>query len=479
VFNVSIAAGRTSERRLPHPTVAERAAAGKAARRTTPRSSHSQLTPPAGRDPVARLDAEAASRVDDLVPIRYGRMIASPFAFYRGAAAVMAEDLASTPRVGLDAQLCGDAHLMNFGGFASPERQLVFDVNDFDQTCPGPFEWDVKRLAASVEVLARDGGLGAEARRGAVLGAVGAYRRAMGGFADLTNLNMWYASLDVHSLIAELRRRRDETGARGVKRLARHAHTRDSAMALARLTHAEEGEPRITSDPPLVVPIAELVDGGVAAEALEAKLRSMFRSYRSSLPPERRVLLESFRYGDLARKVVGIGSVGTNCWILLLLGRDSGDPLFLQLKEAEPSVLEPILGRVSFASSGERVVEGQRLMQAASDIFLGWGHGDDIDGGARDFYVRQLWDWKISPSLEALSNGRVLTEYAAACGWTLARAHARSGDRVAIAAYLGGSDVFDSAIAEFATAYADVTAADHATLVAAVNEGRLEARVGV
>jgi uncharacterized protein (DUF2252 family) len=368
---------------------------------------------------------------------------------------------------------------MNFGGFASPERQLVFDVDDFDQTSLGPFEWDVKRLATSVEVLAREGRLGAPERRSAITEAVGAYRRAMRGFATRTNLEVWYARLDAQRLIAELESRHDKDEVRAVKRLARQAHTRDSARALIRLTHDEDGEPRITSDPPLVVRIADLAGGEALAEELEATLRSMFRSYRASLPPERRLLVESFTYGDLARKVVGIGSVGTNCWILLLFGRDKRDPLFLQLKEAEPSVLEPLLGQSQYASHGQRVVEGQRLMQAASDIFLGWGHGENSSGKSRDFYVRQLWDWKISPNVEALRSGGGLAQYASACGWTLARAHARSGDRVGIAAYLGSSDVFDSAVADFAAAYADVTAADHATLVAAVREGSIEARVGV
>jgi uncharacterized protein (DUF2252 family) len=458
---------------VPYLTVEERVAAGEAARGETPRSSHAALELPAGRDPIALLEAQAASRIQELVPIRYGRMLVSPLAVFRGAATVMAHDLAGVPRTGLQVQLSGDAHLLNFGGFASPERDLVFDLNDFDETLPGPFEWDVKRLAASVEVAARERELDAEARQRMVVGAARTYRRAMRSFARMTNLNVWYSRLDAQSLVAELERQRDRRGVRELDRVNQRARSHDSARALAKLTREVDGEPRIISDPPRIVPISELVDGSVSTDKLEAQLGSLFRSYRRSLARDRRTLLEGFRYGELAQKVVGIGSVGTQAWILLLLGRDDQDPLFLQIKEAQPSVLEPILGPSRLGGNGRRVVDGQRLMQSATDIFLGWIHAE-AGGRPGDYYVRQLWDWKISAVLDEL-RPRGLELYAGWCAWTLARAHARSGDRIAIAAYLGKSDTFDRAIAEFAAAYADVNERDHAALAAAVDHGHLHA----
>jgi uncharacterized protein (DUF2252 family) len=398
-------------------------------------------------------------------------MVSSPLAFFRGAATVMANDLAPLARTNLLVQLSGDAHLLNFGGFASPERSLVFDLNDFDETLPGPFEWDVKRLAASIEIAGRARGFTDADRNVAVLGAVRAYRKQMQQLAEMGNLNVWYARVDADSLAAELRGQHEDKEARKLERTAARARTNDSVRAFAKLTRTVDGEPRIVSDPPLIVPIAELSDG---APDLEARLRRIYRSYRRSLGPDRRRLLEEFRFGDLARKVVGVGSVGTRCWIILLLGRDDHDPLFLQLKEAQESVLEPHLGRSAFASHAQRVVEGQRLAQAASDIFLGWLVAEELDGVPRDFYVRQLRDWKVSIDIDRILP-RGLAIYGRWCGSTLARAHARSGDRIAIAAYLGNSDVFDRAVAHFAASYADLNEQDHAALARAVAEGRVTA----
>ena len=439
-----------------HPSVAEREARGRAARTAVPRSQQSALELSPGRDPVAVLAAQDATRLPDLVPIRYERMLASPLAFFRGAAAIMARDLAASPSSGLDAQLCGDAHLMNFGGFASPERNLVFDVNDFDETLQGPFEWDVKRLAASLDVAARTRGFRDADRTAAVLRGVRAYREAIRTFAAMGDLDVWYARLDAQAVLDELRAAHDAKVAKKLDAQIERARTNDGRRALATLTHVVDGKPRFVSEPPLVVPLA-------ADDAAATIVEEAFRSYRASLAHDRRVLLDRFSYVDVARKVVGVGSVGTRCWIMLLLGRDDGDPLILQMKEAETSVL----GKSRIANAGERVVQGQRLMQASSDIFLGWVRvAHDVDGARRDFYVRQLRDWKLSVDVEAIIP-RGLSYYATACGWTLARAHARSGDRVAIAAYLGASDRFDRAIADFAAAYADVNERDHAALAQA------------
>jgi uncharacterized protein (DUF2252 family) len=459
-------------------TVSERAASGRAARKQATRSSHAELQVAADRDPIAVLEEQARTRVPELVPVRYGRMLVSPFAFFRGATAVMANDLAPAPQAGLSAQLSGDAHLANFGGFASPERNLVFDLNDFDETLPGPFEWDVKRLAASFEVAARQRNFSTAERTEAVLGVVRTYREAMREFAGMGELDVWYSRLDARTIAAELRAAHDRKLERTVRGAAAKAQTKDRMRALAKLTEEVDGEPRLVSDPPLIVPLRELVASEEPAR-LESQLRAAFRRYRRTLPHDLRALLEGFRSVDLARKVVGVGSVGTRSWLLLLLGRDDRDPLFLQIKEAETSVLEPLLGRSRFANHGQRVVEGQRLMQASSDIFLGWVRAEgDLDGGLRDFYVRQLWDWKSSVDVETiLPHG--LGVYAMACGWTLARAHARSGDRIAITAYLGKSDRFDRAIAAFAAAYADLNEKDHQALVEAVAAGRVRATEGV
>ncbi|HEY1370571.1 MAG TPA: DUF2252 domain-containing protein, partial [Gaiellaceae bacterium] len=411
---------------------------------------------------------------------RYGRMLVSAFTFYRGAAMLMAHDLVATPRSGLNVQLCGDAHCSNFGGFASPERAMVFDLNDFDESHPGPFEWDVKRLATSFEIAGRDRNFSDADRQAAVLTVTRSYRESMRSFAEMRNLDLWYSRLDVTDLAARIKAERDKKVAKNLERGVAKAQTKDSMKAFAKLTHVVDGEPRIISDPPLIVPVEDMEDiAGRDPEAIVNEIRELLRIYRRSLQGDRRHLLEGYRFVDLARKVVGVGSVGTRCWIALFLGRDEGDPLFLQIKEAGPSVLEPYLGRSRFKNSGQRVVEGQRLMQASSDIFLGWLHVKaGFDGRARDFYVRQLWDWKASADLETILPSGLLL-YAQACGWTLARAHARSGDRVAIAAYLGQGDVFDRAIAEFAVGYADVNQRDYETLVAAAKSGRIPVQEGV
>ncbi len=451
----------------------ERAAAGRAARSGARRSSHAAWEPPADRaDPVAILERQAASRVPELVPIRYGRMSASPFAFFRGAAAVMAADLAATPASGLRVQACGDAHLSNFGAFAAPDRRLVFDLNDFDESLPGPWEWDVKRLAASFAIAARENGLKRKQRAEIVLTAARTYREAMRGFASLRNLEVWYARLDVEAVMGGIEAEAPKA-VKKVRRGAEKARSKDSLRALEKLTHEVDGELRIVSQPPLIVPVEELLAEDETRD-LRQTLLGVLDSYRESLPADRRHLLDGYRFRHIARKVVGVGSVGTRAWVVLLTGADDGDPLFLQAKEAEASVLEPYVGASRFKNHGRRVVEGQRLMQAASDIFLGWCPAVGLDGRRRDFYVRQLWDWKRSAEVETL-DPRGLDIYARMCGWTLARAHARSGDRVAIAAYLGGGDAFEEAIAAFSELYADQSERDHAALLAAIDAGRVEA----
>ena len=461
-------------------TAAERAARGKAARASVPRTSHAVFEPAADRpDPVALLEEQAATRVPELVPIRWGRMLVSPFTYYRGAALPMASDLATTPVSGLPVQACGDAHLSNFGIFGSAERRLVFDVNDFDETLPGPWEWDVKRLAASLEVAARDNGFPAKQRRDIVLAAVASYRLAMRGFAAMTNMEVWYARTDVEQLRADLdaqmtgrqRKRFDE----GVAK----ARTSDSMRAVAKLTRVVDGRPQIISDPPLLVPAVELLPDEEARAAFVAQLGRLIAQYRRTLETDRRYLLETFEPCDLARKVVGVGSVGTRCWIMLFLGRDTADPLFLQVKEAEKSVLSRFVGASKYPNQGQRVVAGQRLMQAASDIFLGWQRIQaGLDGVSRDFYVRQLRDWKLSLDIATMAPAG-MRAYGEVCGWTLARAHARSGDRIAIAAYLGTSDVFDRAITDFASAYADQNERDYEALADAAKSGRITAEHGL
>jgi uncharacterized protein (DUF2252 family) len=454
----------------------EHAAAGKTARENASRSSHGGWEPATHRrDPLTVLEDQAKSRVPELVPIRYGRMLASPFAFFRGAAAIMAMDLANTPESGLRVQLCGDAHLSNFGAFAAPDRRLVWDVNDFDETLPGPWEWDVKRLATSFSIAGRDRGFTQKDTRAAVTGAVRQYREAMRKFAAMRNLDVWYARVAVDRLLADLVKVADRRAVKTARRRAAKARRKDSLRAFDRLVQLVDGQPRIVSDPPLIVPIRELVSED-QHEREEERLREMLRGYRRSLNGDRRHLFDSYRLVDLARKVVGVGSVGTRAWVLLMMGRDGWDPLFLQAKEADASVLEPYAGRSKFRNHGKRVVEGQWLMQAASDILLGWLPALEYDGHERDFYVRQLWDAKGSIDVDALSP-EGLAIYGRVCGWTLARAHARSGDRIAIGAYLGKGDSFDHAITEFAERYADQNESDYGALTDAARSGRIEAEM--
>ena len=445
-------------------TPAQRAAVGKVARKAVPRTSHAQWDPPSSRpDPVELLRSQETSRVEELVPLRHQRMLVSPFTFYRGAAIVMASDLSMTPTTGLRVQLCGDAHLANFGGFAAPDRKLVFDINDFDETSPGSFEWDVKRLAASFEIAARDNGFTAKKAREIVLTVVGAYRVAMNDFATMRNLDVWYARADAQTVIDRWGADAGPDEQKRLQAMVAKAESKDSTKALSKLTVREGGTYRIKSDPPVVVPVSELAaEQGLALseDELVEWLRTKFSIYRRSLQADRRHLLDGYELVDFARKVVGVGSVGTRCWIGLFLGRDDQDPLFLQIKEAEPSVLAQYAGKSGYANHGQRVVEGQRLLQAASDTLLGWLRATGLDGTDRDFYVRQLWDWKVSADLESMTPA-IMKIYAQLCGWTLARGHARSGDRIAIAAYLGTSDTFDGAVADFAAAYADQNERDH------------------
>jgi len=454
-------------------TRADRAARGKDARAVAPLDSHAEFAPAGSRDPVGLLLEQAKSRVPELVPVRHGRMLVSAFTFYRGAALPMAADLAATPASGLRVQLCGDAHLSNFGAFASPERRLVFDVNDFDETLPGPFEWDVKRLAASLAVAGRDNGFPAKARRKIVLAAAEGYRTAMRDFAGQPLLDVWYAHLDIEQAIGELQAQVKAKRFKAATGLLAKAHTKDSTQALGKLTTVVDGRRQIISDPPVIVPIEE-VFAEVQAGAIYAELRTVLGKYRRTLQSDRRHLLEQFTLVQVARKVVGVGSVGTRAWVLLMDSGDGTEPLFLQAKEAQPSVLAEYCGRSRYANQGERVVAGQHLMQAQSDIFLGWTRAQGPDGADRDFYVRQLRDWKFSAPIEAMIP-QGMTFYARLCGWTLARAHARSGDRVALAAYLGGSARFDQAIADFAETYADQNERDYAALQAAVKDGTAEA----
>jgi uncharacterized protein (DUF2252 family) len=471
---------RASAQRVEHFTPDERAARGKATRAEVPRTSHADWEPALHRpDPVELLEEQAQTRVPELVPIRYGRMLVSPFTFYRGAAYLMASDLAAGPRTGLHTQLCGDAHLSNFGGFAAPDRKLVFSLNDFDETLPGPFEWDVKRLAASFAVAGRDRGFD-EKQRALINQEVGrSYRENIREFAAMRNLDIWYSRIDIDDLLTRVKAQALGKDAKAEKRLEANVakgRTKDSIKAFNKLTTIVDGEPRITGDPPLIVPIEDVA--GDQVDRLEEFLRGVIRSYRRTLAGDRRKLLERFRYVHAARKVVGVGSVGTRAWICLMLGRDDDDPLFLQFKEAQPSVLEPFLGRSEFANSGQRVVEGQRLTQAASDIMLGWIKIDGVDGVKRDFYIRQLWDAKMSALVEFMEP-RAMGVYAHVCGRELARAHARAGDGIAISSYLGNGDTFDRAIAQFAESYADQNERDYAALKTAVEVGRVHAEFGL
>ena len=493
-------------RKIAHPSIDERRASGKEALNQTPVSSHQGWRPAGDRpDPVALLEEQNLTREPDLVPVRHGRMMVSPFTFYRGAAKIMAADLKDTPVAGLNAQLCGDAHLSNFGVFASPERTLLFDLNDFDETLPGPFEYDVKRMAASFTIAARNNGFSKADALAATAASVTAYREAMAAFADMRTMDIWYAHVDEDELRASVRgmvtgavkeekedKRKKASGkkekeakkeakaaekaAKTAEKSARKAHTRDSLQALSKLGELVDGQYRIVSQPPIVVPARDLAATyGLSPTEADHAIREQFRAYRATLQPDRRHLLERYEIVDMARKVVGVGSVGTRAFIVLLQGRDAHDPLFLQIKEATASVLEGHLPKSGFRQHGERVVQGQRMMQAASDIYLGWTIGLDR---SRHFYWRQLRDMKGSALVETM-RPLTLTLYARICGWTLARAHARSGDPVAIAEYLGGSDAFDLSITDFSHHYADQNERDYQEFVQAVRSGRLEAREGV
>jgi uncharacterized protein (DUF2252 family) len=489
---------------IAHPSLDERAEHGAQARERTPLDSHTGWRPAADRpDPVAVLDEQNRTREPDLVPVRHGRMMVSPFTFYRGAAAVMAADLKDTPTAGLDAQLCGDAHLSNFGAYASPERKLLFDLNDFDETLPGPFEYDVKRMAASFTIAARNNGFAKADTREATMASVTAYREAMAGFAQMRTLEVWYAHLDEDDILASVRagftvaqnqstrgkagkgRKGDRSGktdhaldkaAKNAEKTLQKAHSRDSLQALSKLAEQVDGRYQIVNQPPIVVPLREVAATyGISAEETDQMLRDQFRAYRATLQADRRHLLERFRIVDAARKVVGVGSVGTRAFIVLLQGRDQQDPLFLQIKEATASVLEKYLPRSRYKQPGERVVQGQRMMQAASDIFLGWTAGAQA---GRHLYWRQLRDMKGSAVVETMTPTG-MTLYAQICGWTLARAHARSGDPVALARYLGDRDTFDRSITDFSARYADQNDQDFRDFVQAVRSGRLQAVEGV
>jgi uncharacterized protein (DUF2252 family) len=450
-----------------HLDPSERARMGRAARAAVPRSSHGEWAPgPDRADPTSLLTAQETTRVPDLVPLRHERMLASPFTFYRGAAVIMAADLAVSADSGLRVQACGDAHLSNFGGFSAPDRALLFDINDFDETTEGPFEWDVKRLAASFEIAGRARSFSDKEIRGLVARVTKAYREAMVQFAAMTNLAVWYARLDVEKVFNEYRSQVSPDEAKRFERNLAKAQAKDNMKAFEKLTEQVDGEYRIRSDPPVVVALRDLLPEA-EIEEMQGWLEDRIRVYRRTLQPDRRRLLESYRLVDFGRKVVGVGSVGTRCWIALFLGRDSSDPLFLQVKEAEASVLEAHTGRSGFSTHGQRVVEGQRLLQAASDIMLGWVRTPGLDGVERDFYLRQLWDGKFSADIDIMTPS-ALDIYARLCGWTLARGHARSGDRVAIAAYLGSNDAFDRAMGAFSSAYADQNERDYNTVSAAL-----------
>jgi uncharacterized protein (DUF2252 family) len=475
---------RQASGRMDIPTAAgpaARVAAGRAARAEVPFDAHVELPGTDERpDPVSVLEEQGSTRLPELVPIRYGRMLVSPFTFYRGAAATMAADLAQTPSTGLMTQLCGDAHLSNFGSFASPERRLVFDINDFDETYPGPWEWDVKRLVASLVVAGRVNSFGRKERAGVVRAAVGRYREAMSHFAAQREIEVFYAHADLDDVAALVASQASKVARKRFAEARQKARTRDSMQAFRKLTALVDGNRRIVADPPLIVPVQDLMPDADRAE-LEKQIQELLAGYAETLPVDRRRLFGEFQFVDMARKVVGVGSVGTRCWIVLLTGRDPDDPLLLQVKEAPPSVLAPYVGdsaKGGWVSEGERVVTGQRLMQASSDVFLGWQSFPGIDGKTRDFYVRQLRDWKGSAVIE-LMDPAGMKLYGAMCGWTLARAHARTGDRIAMAAYLGDNDAFDRVMVEFAERYADRNEQDYHLVADAAAAGRIQVQSGI
>jgi uncharacterized protein (DUF2252 family) len=454
--------------------------AGKEARKAAPRSSQAVWErSPERTGPLEILSEQDRTRVPQLVPVRYGRMLVSPFTFYRGAAAIMAADLAASPDSGLRVQLCGDAHLSNFGVFQAPDRRLVFDINDFDETLPGPFEWDLKRLAASVVIAARDRGFSVAEQDDVGRAGVATYREAIARFAAMKELDVWYARLDMEEFGRAWSSKVSKAARRRADKNIEKARNKGSIRALAKLTERRDGEVRIASRPPLLVPIGELAEReGLDPAAVTALVRRLLSEYAETLDEQARLLIGRYHYVDAAHKVVGVGSVGTRAWITLLFGCDEEDPLFLQIKEAGPSVLEPFAGASRFKNHGHRVVSGQRLMQAAGDSLLGWISTEGIDGKQRDFYVRQLWDGKGSAEIESMDVD-TLRGYAQLCGWTLARAHARTGDRHAISAYIGKSDKFDRAIVAFSQAYADQNEADYGELMEAQRSGDLEVESGL
>jgi uncharacterized protein (DUF2252 family) len=456
----------------------ESAERGRAARRSSPRSAHGDWAPAPDRpDPVAVLEAQAATRLPELIPIRYGRMLVSPFTFYRGAAAVMAADLAATPDAGIIVQACGDAHISNFGGFAAADRRLIFGPNDFDETLPGPWEWDVKRMAASVEIAGRDVGLPADRRSELVIACVREYREAMRGFAQVSHLDVWYERINASELVARFGGRLGKQGRISFSEPFAKARAKTSMRAVSKLTERVDGDPRFRSVPPLLVRFADLRDPTDPRQESDY-VRDLLDRYVASLDADRRYLFGTYRFVDMARKVVGVGSVGTRAWVLLFAGRSGQDALVLQMKEAQASVLEPYLGASEFEHHGERVVRGQRMDQAVADVFLGWQRSRGLDGKEHDFYIRQLWDWKASVDLSTMRYSG-LHAYGRACGWSLARAHARSGDRLAIAAYLGAGPRFDESIARFSVAYADQNELDYRRLADAVASAEIRAEPGV
>ena len=483
-------------RTIEHPSVKQRRKRGKEARQQVPPSGHQGWKPAADRpDPVALLEAQDATREPDLVPVRHGRMMVSPFTFYRGAAKIMAADLKDTPRAGLMVQLCGDAHLSNFGLFASPERTLLFDLNDFDETLTGPFEYDVKRMSASFTIAARNNCFSKAEAHEATLASVNAYRTTMAEFAEMTTMDVWYARLTEEELMeaissfaqteeldapkkaAKKEAKQAKRQEKGARKIAAKARTRDSLQALSKLAELVDGRYRIVSQPPIIVPARDVdpASYGLTADELLHAVHEQFRAYRATLQPDRRQLLERFELIDVARKVVGVGSVGTRAFIALFQGRDQQDPLFLQVKEATRSVLEDHLPASRYKQPGERVVQGQRMMQAASDIYLGWTKRTEA---SRYFYWRQLRDMKGSVDVESLRPS-ALAFYAHQCGWTLARAHARSGDPIEIAGYLGKGDGFDQSITDFSERYAEQNERDFKAFIKAIRSGRLTATEGV
>lgn len=459
-----------------HPSVRDRKALGQHARRETPLAMLAELAD-SDRDPISLLESQAESRVPELVPIRYGRMSASRFSFFRGAALVMCDDLSRSRNSDMNTQLCGDAHLSNFGVYATPERKLAFDINDFDETYPGPFEWDVKRLAASLAIAGKDNGYSGKERRKITLGCAAEYRETMIRQAELGNLAVWYSHIEPEDGLEELSNQIKKRMLERARSTLDKARRRDSVQAASKFTEIVDGKRRFISDPPLIVPVEELYDGR-DLDDVEEVLHGRIRSYRSTLQWDRRVLLQSFEMMHIARKVVGVGSVGTRAWMILMKGRDADDPLILQVKQALPSVLSGYVNGPIFRNEGERVVNGQRLMQASSDIFLGWERGPGPDELEHDFYIRQLRDGKGSAVIEGMKP-EGMEAYGRLCARVLAYAHARSGDRIAIAEYLGEGTEFDVAISEFAAAYTKRNARDHAALMTAIDKGRVTAQTGI